>query len=160
MKPINDFSIRTMTEEDIPIVKSLIDKTLLHSYTQFYTPEVVDYFKELHSEKNLRKDLQQAYSVVLLQNNVILGTATLKGNECKRVYLDPDFHSRGLGKVLMKHIEMTATEKGIKNLILNANLGAKTFYDHLQYQVVSAKFIMVEEKARLDYYLMEKNLLP
>ena len=88
----------------------------------------------------------------------VLGTGTLVGEEIKRVFVEPDLQTHGLGRRIMRHLEERAALAGIEMIRLDASLPAKRFYDGLGYTVVEKAFLQVENGQSLDFFKMQKEL--
>jgi GNAT superfamily N-acetyltransferase len=73
------------------------------------------------------------------------------------VFVHPQHIGRGIGTLLMEHLEQTATRQGLTTLLVPASITAHEFYVKLGYQDVRQ---ITAEAAGLDYIMMSKSLPP
>lgn len=150
--------IRESRLDDLKAIKKLVHKTIDASYANVYPKEAIEFFKNYHSDEQIKKDALQGYTVVLELNNKIIGTGTLVGSNVRRVFIDPSYQLKGFGKLIMKNLEKKAYLNGLKTIDLDSSLVSKRFYDSLGYITIKKDVIMVENNQRLDFYKMEKKL--
>ena len=82
---------RLAKQEDANAIYEIVQDTIKRVYPKYYLPEIVDMFCEYHNEKNISEDIKSGITYVLLENNKIIGTGTIKENHITRVYVLPDF---------------------------------------------------------------------
>lgn len=158
MSDRRNISIREFRSLDLGVVKSLIDRTIDTCYSSAYPKEAVQFFKDWHCDENILKGAREGYTFVLEKENQIIGTGTLLGDEVVRVFVEPVFQKRGVGKLIMQKLEEKALSTGIGVVRLDASLPSKKFYDSLGYMILEETSLEVENGKRLDYYKMEKPL--
>jgi len=80
--------------------------------------------------KNLNKYfLDSGAFFVFERDGVVLGSGRItKGGVIKTIYVDPDFHRRGIGKALIERILNFARISGHDKVFLNAMTSAVGFY--------------------------------
>lgn len=84
---------------------------------------------------DLAADLGACHAVVAEgPQGLIVGLGALAGSEIKRVYVRPDAHRRGTGRLLLEALETEAARRGEKRLTLQASLSSVPFYLALGYQ--------------------------
>jgi GNAT superfamily N-acetyltransferase len=160
MSTRSDFLIRRMELADTGFVKRLIRKTIDICYPGAYPKEAVDFFKEHHSDENIRRRLDEGSPVVLELDGQIVGTGNLIGEEIVAVFVAPAFQGQGFGKAIMQHLEGSGWANGLHGVKLHSSLVSKGFYDSLGYSTLREACIEVANGKRLDYYEMEKALAP
>ncbi|RMR39077.1 Acetyltransferase [Pseudomonas amygdali pv. mori] len=67
---------------------------------------------------------------------MVVGTASLEGQVVRSVFVDPDWHRRGVGRLLMAKLERVALETDIGLLIVPSSLTAQEFYKALGFRLV------------------------
>ncbi len=152
------YRLKRLESSYVPRLQALVHSTINVSYSPVYPQEAIDYFKEHHSEESILKDAEEGYTVVLEVDGEIVGTGTIVGNHIKRVFVNPAFQKRGLGKIIMRNLEEEARSRGVERIEFDASLPSKRFYDSLGYATVEETFLTVANDKRLDYYRMEKLL--
>ncbi|OHB83535.1 MAG: hypothetical protein A2Z38_11365 [Planctomycetes bacterium RBG_19FT_COMBO_48_8] len=143
---------------DLSGLRELIYKTIDACYSGIYCAEAVKFFKDWHCDEKILKNAKEGYTIVVEKNNQIIGTGTIVGDEIMRVFVNPAFQKRGVGKLIMRRLEQKAVSAGIEVLKLDASLPSKRFYELLGYVLLEETFVEVENNKRLDYYKMQKTL--
>ncbi|MGD0784414.1 MAG: GNAT family N-acetyltransferase [Sedimentisphaerales bacterium] len=150
--------MRKFKSSDLDTVRDLIHKTIDINYLPFYNAESIKYFKDYHNNENILKGTKEGYTIVLEKSNRIIGTATLIDDYIMRVFVNPKFQKKGLGKLLMQKLQTKALSAGIRTVKLDSSLPAKKFYDSLGYKTIKKTFVKVKNGKKLDYYKMKKLL--
>jgi GNAT superfamily N-acetyltransferase len=151
-------TIREFTAGDSAVVYSLIQKTIEISYPEIYPPEAVKAFKDYHSEKNLLNDAAAGYTVVAGEDDEIVGTGTLFGEDMRRVYIHPDYQSRGIGRLVALELEKKAVAAGVPAITLAATVKSKKFWESLGFVLDKEDFMPVDNGVKLYFYRMSKKL--
>ncbi|AIO19550.1 putative N-acetyltransferase YjcF [Candidatus Izimaplasma bacterium HR1] len=87
-------------------------------------------------------------------DEIPVGAARLYKNKVGRVATLVKYRKQGVASELMSFIEEHAKEIGLTELILNAQLYVKDFYEHLGYIPVGDIF----QEAEIDHIKMKKEL--
>ena len=87
-------------------------------------------------------------------DNIPVGAARLYKNKVGRVATLKEYRKRGVAKAMMEHIESYSKKHGLTQLVLNAQLYVKDFYEHLGYTPVGDIF----QEAEIDHIKMIKEL--
>jgi len=151
-------SVREFELSDLESIRKLIKKTIDVCYNGFYFKEVMDYFDMYNWYGNILKVARDGYITVLEIQGKIVGTGSIIGNVILRVFVDPSYQKQGLGRMIMKELEMRAAADGVRVVQLRALANAKKFYESLGYITVTKGLIEVDNGRCLDYYQMEKEL--
>jgi ribosomal protein S18 acetylase RimI-like enzyme len=154
-----DICIRRFSRNDLAAVKELVDNTINICYPADYPKEAVQYFKRYHCEENISKGAATGWTIVLEKNNRVIGTGTIIDNHIMRVFVNPKFQKRGLGKLIMHKLEDKAISSGVKKVKLDASLPSKKFYDSLGYKTREKTYVKLENNKKLHYYKMDKALI-
>jgi GNAT superfamily N-acetyltransferase len=150
--------IRRFTQRDLPAVRELIYNTIDVCYLADYVKGAIQFFKQYHSDQNILKGAADGWTIVLEENHHIVATGTIIGDHITRVFVDPEFQKRGLGRLIMHKLEEKAISTGVKAVNLDASLPSKKFYDSLGYTTSEAAYLEVENDEKLHYYKMNKAL--
>lgn len=118
-------------------------------YSDVKEETTVDYISRNYGEKNR--------FWVALDGDTVIGTIALheideKTGELKRMLVDPKFHGKGLGKVLLDTLLIVAKERGYSSIILYSDMlmtRAHRFYE---------KNGFLKTKEYPDYFAYEKRL--
>jgi len=158
MTKLKGIRIRRFRKRDLPAVKELIDNTIDICYLADYPKEAVQYFKQYHCDRNILKGAAKGWTIVLEKNNRIIGTGTIIDSHIMRVFVNPKFQKRGLGKLIMNKLEDKAISSEVNKVKLDASLPSKKFYDVLGYKTREKTYVKLENGKKLHYYKMNKGL--
>ena len=91
---------------------------------------------------------------VFVQDNEIQGTGSLRDNNVRSVFVNPDFHNLGIGRKLMKHLEKLVKGSGYRTIELFSSVTAFEFYRKLGYKRIRT----VQDKNTGKNIVMRKRL--
>ncbi|MEY2792261.1 MAG: hypothetical protein RJA76_253 [Bacteroidota bacterium] len=106
-------------------------------------------------------DEQSAIHAMVVEKDNALAVARLheasKGiGQVRCVAVATDQQGKGLGKMLMRHLEEEAYKKGMKEIILEARENAVPFYEKIGYSIVKKSYLLFGE---IQHYTMRKEIL-
>ena len=127
-------TIRKFKDKDAIEASNLIRKALSVVNSKFYPKLVIDFMCNEFSPEFLIKISKEREFFIAFEKTKIIGTITLINDYIGTVFVNPEFHHKGIGKKLMESIENLAREKRIKNLRLESSINAVDFYEKLGYK--------------------------
>lgn len=125
---------RAYQEDDAEVLADIVARNLsllkskkasadLHALMQEQsTPDAI---KKLASDLQLR---------VVEFDGKIVGFAALKGNELRSIFTDPRMHRKGIGRMMLEHVETQAEKQGYDSFIVMASAIDRGFYEKLGYR--------------------------
>ena len=149
---------RLAKPEDTNEIYEIVQDTIKRVYPKYYLPEIVDMFCEHHNKENISEDIKSEITYVLLENNKIIGTGTIKENHITRVYVLPDFQGKGYGTYIMNQLE-TEIGKQYDRAELDASLPACKLYYSRGYQTIDHGIWECANGVIQVYEIMEKKVL-
>jgi N-acetylglutamate synthase-like GNAT family acetyltransferase len=143
-------------------LSALIGRVLLLIISKDYAPAYVAALLEEFTPANIRIISRQQHRYVAIEDGHIVGTASLAsyGPPQTRqyygtsVFVAPEYHVNGIGRELMRRIEIKASELGAARLFVRAAVGARGFYRKLGYAYQDPS----ESPDERGNYVMEKPL--
>jgi N-acetylglutamate synthase-like GNAT family acetyltransferase len=150
----NEILVRRFRKEDSLRVSELIRENLIKVNIKDYPEKIIKNMFERFTPEFINTIDNSRKIFVAEYNDVVVGTASLDNDKVYTVFVDMNYHGRGVGKELMSNIERTALESGIKSLQLPASLTASEFYKKLGYHVV----MEAESEENGKNIVMEKYL--
>ena len=153
----SSLAYRRAEEIQAKAVFQLVQETVQTVYPHYYRDEIVDFFCQLHSLKNISDDIRQGYVYTLSLNHVLIGTGSLRQAHITRVYVSPAFRGKGYGRAIMEHLEREI-RRNFPAARLDASLPASRFYEQCGYHTVRHEQYPVENNVILVYEIMEKDL--
>lgn len=154
---VSSFHIRSFEKKDLQDVKNLMHFTISTCYPDIYPSEVVQFFLNYHSEKEILRRASSGIVIVLIYKNNIRATGFLDGEELGGVYVHPDFQRKGFGRAVVEYLLKIAGEKSQKYIHLDSTPIAKPLYEKMKFTLVSPAVQMIEDTP-LHYFKMEKYL--
>jgi len=157
MDTTKDIIIRGFESGDASDVSQLVIDNLMLVNSRNYGEEAARQLARFYSPQLLLEYAQNGGVCVAVEHSTIIGTATLDQDRVRNVFVRVDHHKRGIGKILMQHIEDIARQQGEVRLVLRASLSAVVFYQKLGYAIVEE----IEEQigdAVIKVIGMEKTL--
>lgn len=145
-------------EEHLEQVHEIVQKTIKIIYPKYYPWEVVQFFSQLHSEENIKKDIEDQLVGILVDDDVIVGTGCYRDNHITRVYVLPWYQKKGYGNYIMDCLENEIAQK-YNTVRLDASLPASYLYERRGYITVEHARWQVENDTVLVYEIMEKRVV-
>ncbi|MFF5174832.1 GNAT family N-acetyltransferase [Micromonospora sp. NPDC000089] len=125
--------IRGFLPEDGEALSALVVRCLREVNSRDYPAELIermcahftaDRFRELAGERRI---------YVAERDGRPVGTVSRDGNKVYTMFVDPDAHGRGIGRLLMRHVEEAARAEGHEFMETGASLTGHGFYQRLGY---------------------------
>jgi predicted GNAT family N-acyltransferase len=103
---------------------------------------------------------ESAVHVVVTEGARTVGTARLRvvdgAAKVERVAVARTHRGRGIGRMLVRHVESEARARGLTRVVLHAQQSAVPFYAALDYREVGEPF----DEAGIPHRAMERDLAP
>ena len=134
--------IRPFYPGDSEEASSVITRCLQEVNSRDYTPSQIERLCSEFTPEKVRKRFGESSFVAVHskgEDEEVVGTATLQEDELGSVFVHPDLHGRGVGKLLVLHVEEVARQRGVAVMRAYSSLTALTFYLYLGYEEVDEK---------------------
>lgn len=125
--------IRTATPEDAAAISDLIVAALRESNARDYSAAVIEQVALSFSPPAIVRFLTQRQVFVTTVDDRVVATASLDRATVRSVFVDPSSQGKGIGRMLMAHIESVARQDGIDLLRVPSSVTAERFYSALGY---------------------------
>ena len=143
-------------------ISEIIIRNLIEVNIADYDLEEMEEMSGRFQPEDIKKLAQYRHTFVALEADQILGTGSITNDfsEDKNdywvltVFVNPDLHGQGIGRMIMKTLETKAIALGCKHLILPSSLTSHKFYLKLGYSYIGGVAIQNDKKQ----YMMEKIL--
>jgi GNAT superfamily N-acetyltransferase len=130
-------AIRPLCPEDCAAVSNVIHRCLWEVNIRDYGEEHIARMLPTFASDNLPRWFEGAEPYVLVAENQIVATGTVRGRDIQTVFVLPDCQGKGYGKQLMAFLEQRIKTKGFAEATLNSSLTSKHFYIALGYELVA-----------------------
>lgn len=161
--------IRKAKEEDMPIISDLAELIWPQTYTEYINEEQLRYMLDLmYNKGELLSQLQQGYTFLIAEDgskDVGFACSSLIDAETKtyklhKLYVLPEMHGKGVGKILINEIKNLAERNGGKFLQLNVNRNnkAKDFYLKGGFKIKETVEVNIGNGFFMNDYVMELSI--
>jgi GNAT superfamily N-acetyltransferase len=127
--------VREFAPEDAERVSRLIVWNLRCVLIRDYSSAAIEAMVPFYAPASLIEKSKDHLMIVCLRGDDLVGTASLDGDRIRNVFVDIDMHGRGIGSLLMAHVEAQAGAHDLTCICLHASPGAQGFYRRLGYEV-------------------------
>lgn len=106
------------------------------------------------------EDEDSSYHVMVKDEERIVGIARLQGIEpglaqIRYMAVDDDYQGKGIGRMIMQHLEDYARKTNIDEIFLHARENAVPFYEKLGYRLMEKSYVLFD---CIQHYKMNKRL--
>ncbi len=161
--------LRKGKEEDIESIQNIAYQTWPHAYSSLISQEQIDYMlKKMYNRAELLSQLQQGYTfLVAEEDDIDLGFAvfsiidsTNHIYKLHKLYVLPEVHGKGLGKLLINEVVNLVRKVGGGSLELNVNRenNAVKFYKAAGFTVKETVDLDIGNDFLMNDYVMHKRL--
>jgi len=141
--------IRKATKKDAERISKIIIRNLKEVNSKDYSKGVINNLISQYSKKDILMYMKESYIIVVEDSEEILGTGRLKDDWILDVYVLPEYHRKGIGKLLMEKLEGIAVKNNYSEVKLPSSKTAINFYNKLGYNLTDKKrkesLMMVKE---------------
>ncbi|BBN65030.1 MULTISPECIES: GNAT family N-acetyltransferase [Pseudomonas] len=131
-----NIEVRPARIADADAISRVVLAALRISNARDYPASVIERVQLSFSPAAIEQLIQQRLVFVASEGNVVVGTASLEGEVVRSVFVDPDRHRRGVGRLLMAELERVARKAGAVRMVVPSSLTAQGFYWALGFNVV------------------------
>jgi GNAT superfamily N-acetyltransferase len=121
--------VRALEIADATSVSDLISTTLRISNARDYPGDFLSKVEASFTPSSLRELAKERVIFVAVEENAIVGTASLGRDQVHAVFVHPARQGRGIGRRLMEAVESEALARGERGLTLYASVTAVPFYE-------------------------------
>ena len=158
--------LRKAKEEDIEIITELAEEIWPQTYGDYIEQDQLRYMLELmYNKGELLSQLQQGHTFLIASENGkdvgFAGFSVIDPNngtyKLHKLYVLPEMHGKGVGKILINEVVSLAKHNGGKTLQLNVNRNnnAKDFYLKAGFKIKETVDINIGNGFYMNDYVME-----
>jgi len=135
-----DCKIRLASDGDADAISAVILRALRETNAKDYASEIIERVERSFTPTAVLQLMAGRTVFVAEMAGRLVGTASLDGSVVRTVFVAPDVHARGVGRLLMAEIERTARERSIALLTVPSTVTAEGFYARLGFKAVRDSF--------------------
>ncbi len=162
-------TFKKASEEDIPLIRILAEKSWKDAYRNIISLEQVEYMlQKMYSAEEILSQLNNPHYhyFIIEENSVPAGFIGFenhyedKTTKLHRIYLLKDFKGKGLGKTALQFLKEKVNEASDNRIILNVNKNneAQKIYESQGFTVFDEGIFDIGNGYVMDDYLMECQL--
>jgi GNAT superfamily N-acetyltransferase len=164
------FTIIPATPNDYKTIQDIAHQTWPLTYGEILSSEQLDYMLDaFYNEEAIKDSIANKghYFILAKEGEETLGFASYEyhyeqKNQTKihKIYILPETQGKGVGKLLIDHVEKEAKDKGSEILSLNVNRYNKAlhFYQKIGFQIKAKIDIELDHGYLMEDYVMEKPI--
>ncbi len=156
-----DVQLRRANQKDLKALKVLFEQSIRHSCKQDYSPAEIEVWCETVKHEQRWLDLIEEQYVIIAESKAvgeILGFASLREDYyVDFLYVAYQHQGRGIARFLLEHLEDKARKAGVKTLVSDFSLGAKTIMQRRQWRIIRKNFNKRQGEVLINFR-MEKEL--
>ncbi len=126
-----DCVIRRACSSDAEGISRVIVTALRDTNAKDYSEAVIARVEQSFSPTAVSGLLMRRLVFVALDQDTIVGTASLDDRVVRTVFVDPKLQGLGIGRALMAEVERVAVERGVAVLAVPSSVTAQSFYAKL-----------------------------
>jgi diamine N-acetyltransferase len=154
---------------DVITIQQIAYSAWPEAFKEILKSEQIDYMlQKMYSEEVLERQMWvEGHSFVLAQmDNKVVGFCGYEhhketsATKVHKLYLLPEFKSKGIGKMVLEAVEKKALFMGDNRIFLNVNKYNPSidFYKRMGYSIIKEEVIDIGKGFIMDDYVMEKRL--
>ncbi len=136
-------------------VRFIVKTTIETVYPDYYPKGAVDFFLCHHSDEEIKKAVIAEAVYLIRDDDKIMGTGSINGNEISRLFVLPQYQGKGYGTAMMDELERIVFCNH-SQILLDASLPAYGMYVHRGYVPMEYHSIKTENGHYLCYHVMKK----
>lgn len=128
---MTNFTLRMLRPEDVDAVFDLHTRAITEVCAQHYPPEAITAWVGGRTPEGYLRNQSRGenFHIAADHKDTPIGFCGWRGNEVCGLYVNPDFHGKGVGTQLLKAAESAAHAAGTPLTQLEATLTAQGFYE-------------------------------
>lgn len=135
-----DCPIRLARADDAPQISAVVIAALRQSNAQDYDACTIARIEASFNETAILEMLTRRVVWVAVIEGEVIATASLEHDVVRSVFVAPGHQQHGIGRQLMRHIEMQAIAHGVEGLRVPSSITAEGFYTTLGYRKVRDEY--------------------
>ena len=150
--------VRKFRISDAVEVARMHRNTIRFVNSKDYTQKQIEVWAGRTSAKRFRDSINMFFRFVAVEKGKIVGYGDFKKDgELAGLYVHKDYQGQGAGNLLLKKLEESAIQKGIRRFFCCSTITARDFYKKHGYRIVKKTRFSIKNQ-KLIVYNMEKKL--
>jgi N-acetylglutamate synthase-like GNAT family acetyltransferase len=121
--------IRKINKKDFEEVSQLIKQCFLNLSLGGHTKKGIELQIKSNSPENLERHTKSINYFVAVDNNKIIGICGFDINRIHKLFVDVNYHNKGVGPKLLSYVLNEAKNEGLKSIKTWSTFNAEKFYN-------------------------------
>lgn len=121
-------TIRSFRPDDAPQLANIVQRGLREINSRDYAADIIDNMCSHFAPERFIELAADRHIYVAVVDDRIVGTVSRDANKVYTLFVDPDMTGQGIGRQLMRHVEMVAAQEGHDYVEAGASITAHQFY--------------------------------
>jgi ribosomal protein S18 acetylase RimI-like enzyme len=156
------FTVRRAREEDSEGVWRVHVRAIREIANSHYSPEEIEAWASPRRPEHYVEPIRKMEFYVAEEGGAVIGFGALshENSEIEAVYVSPEVVRRGVGSAILRQLEVSARNLGVKSLKMDASLNAVPFYRSAGYESDKIATHRLASGVEIACVLMTKDLMP
>lgn len=128
--------VRPASTDDAHAISAVVIAALRRSNARDYSAAVIAQVERSFTPDTVAALIDRRAVFVAVQDEQVVATASLDGHVVRTVFVHPDRHGQGIGRLLMATLERLARDRQVQTLLVPSSLTAEPFYRKLGFVTV------------------------
>lgn len=134
--------IRKATDADAKEISENVKESVLATHRDVYSQDYINHVLWLYGPEKVKEFINDHIFWVAQEDNEIVGSIALRPHKgagtgfMTALYISPKHMGKGLGRMLVDHLEKYGKDNGYEEIWLWSSIVAKDFYSRLGYKKV------------------------
>lgn len=144
--------IRPYQPKDQPQIEKLVHDTVQMIVRRDYTQEQVDIWIDQGIKNRISKPLDKSHAYIAEIDDRIVGFGDITSEGyLDRLYVHKDFQRCGIASQLLKALEAKAIELHVKEIVVDASITAKPFFQNKGYLVKVQQKTLIKDVSFINF---------
>ncbi|HYE09444.1 MAG TPA: GNAT family N-acetyltransferase [Patescibacteria group bacterium] len=133
---LRNVTMRKFRTEDAVAVSKIIRNNFMDVNSKDYSEEVAQRANDQFTPKFVLSMSNKRKMYVAVEDGIIVGTASIDFDTISNIFVDIEYHSKGIDKMLISLLEEIADNNGLRLVKLVAAASVQKRYEKLGYDTV------------------------
>lgn len=149
------YGVRKARATDADGISQVIIRALRETNAKDYAQDIIERVEQSFSPAAVLDLIAKRTIFVAVSEQQVIGTASLDGRVVRTVFVAPHVQGKGIGRLLMSHVEQVAREAGVEVLAVPSSVTAEQFYSKLGFKSVRDSYHGEERTIIMELKLAE-----
>ncbi len=156
-KEVCRLEIKGISIDYVDAVYRLVQHTIDAVYPNYYSAEAVDFFRQLHQQNAIGKDVSKGAVYGCFADGILVATGSCHDHHIARLFVEVNMQGQGIGSKMLSCLEAKIAAAW-HSVVLDASRPAEEFYRKRGYRIFCQEHLQLESGSLLTWNVMKKQL--